>query len=171
MTSINHLLVVITMPTDVANTWIHVGKIDACASSGYQALLLRAWVMRLITLQLAECQLKPHTLGQCGKLNSSLKLASKPTMGMSNLEGIVPDLPSTSQKCWTDLWPFLQAERERMSLSVPDEPPEDCKEKMCTLRIRFPGGEVEQRRFLAEHSLQVCCNLDNPCCPVCERAF
>ncbi len=42
-----------------------------------------------------------------------------------------------------------------MTMSVPEEPPEDSSEKMCTLKIRFPGGEMEQRRFLALHTLKV----------------
>lgn len=47
-----------------------------------------------------------------------------------------------------------EAEREVMSQSVPEEPPEDSEEKTCTLKIRFPGGNVEQRRFLASNLLQ-----------------
>ena len=42
-----------------------------------------------------------------------------------------------------------------MGQSVPEEPPESSQEKLCTLRIRFPDGEVGQRRFLASNTLQV----------------
>ncbi len=42
-----------------------------------------------------------------------------------------------------------------MSQGVLVEPLEDCGEKICTLRIRFPRGHVEQRRFLATHQLKV----------------
>lgn len=42
-----------------------------------------------------------------------------------------------------------------MEDSVPPEPIADCGEKLCTMRIRFPDGTTEQRRFLAEHRLKV----------------
>lgn len=47
-----------------------------------------------------------------------------------------------------------EAERAAMCQSVPDEPSEDCSERMCTLKIRFPHGEMQQRRFLATHTLR-----------------
>ena len=40
-------------------------------------------------------------------------------------------------------------------MNVPGEPSEDCTHKTCTLKIRFPKGEVEQRRFLATNLLRV----------------
>ena len=48
-----------------------------------------------------------------------------------------------------------QAEIATMSSCVPDEPPVDAGEKVCTFRIRFPDGQQQQRRFLATHTLQV----------------
>ena len=51
---------------------------------------------------------------------------------------------------------ILQAKIESMSICVPDEPPADVGEKLCTFRIRFPDGQQQQRRFLATHTLHVC---------------
>ena len=45
-----------------------------------------------------------------------------------------------------------------MEDSVPPEPIADCGEKLCTMRIRFPDGTTEQRRFLARHRLKVSCS-------------
>ena len=42
-----------------------------------------------------------------------------------------------------------------MSENVPEEPATDSQDKMCTLRLRYPDGEVGQRRFLALHTLGV----------------
>ena len=42
-----------------------------------------------------------------------------------------------------------------MRSCVPDEPPIDAGEKLCTFRIRFPDGQQQLRRFLATHTLQV----------------
>ena len=42
-----------------------------------------------------------------------------------------------------------------MEVCVPDEPPSDTKEKVCTLRLRYPNGSQATRRFLASHLLQV----------------
>ena len=49
----------------------------------------------------------------------------------------------------------LQAERRALSENVPEEPARDSHDKMCTLRLRYPDGEVGQRRFLALHTLGV----------------
>jgi len=46
-----------------------------------------------------------------------------------------------------------------MSENVPEEPAADCVDKICTLRLRYPDGEVGQRKFLASHTLGVSCLL------------
>ncbi len=42
-----------------------------------------------------------------------------------------------------------------MEVCVPDEPPPDTSESVCTLRLRYPDGSQITRRFLATHQLQV----------------
>ncbi len=46
--------------------------------------------------------------------------------------------------------------RRALSESVPEEPPADSEQKVCTFKLRYPDGEVVQRRFLASHTLEVC---------------
>ena len=58
----------------------------------------------------------------------------------------------------TEHWLLLQVRRQLMEDSVPPEPIADCGEKLCTMRIRFPDGTTEQRRFLARHRLKVSCS-------------
>ena len=52
--------------------------------------------------------------------------------------------------------PGFQAMIESMSDCVAEEPQANSKEKLCTFRIRFPDGELQQRRFLATNTLHVC---------------
>ena len=49
----------------------------------------------------------------------------------------------------------VQAVRRAMSEIVPEEPADDSPDKICTLRLRYPDGQVGQRRFLACHTLRV----------------
>lgn len=51
-----------------------------------------------------------------------------------------------------------EEERQRMENSIPPEPDKSCNEKISTLRIRFPDGTTDQRRFLANHTVRMLIN-------------
>ena len=45
-----------------------------------------------------------------------------------------------------------------MEDSIPPEPSSDCTDKVAILRLRFPDGSTDQRRFLATHTIQMLLN-------------
>lgn len=54
---------------------------------------------------------------------------------------------------------LLQEERQVMLNSIPPEPDTSCKDKVSSIRMRFPDGSVDQRRFLADtHTLRMILN-------------
>lgn len=53
----------------------------------------------------------------------------------------------------------LQEERQMMLNSIPPEPDKSCTEKVSCIRMRFPDGSVDLRRFLADtHTLRMVLN-------------
>ena len=56
------------------------------------------------------------------------------------------------------IYAYLQAMRQSVAGTIPDEPPADCTETLARLRFRCPDGKMLNRRFLGTTLLSTLLN-------------